>query len=136
MTKQYQWILSSVFSCLLGLFVGYKLALFYSPSRGVPVVSSDRIIAGGQKYKDMLGKAYGAAWDKAAAALDRNVPLHEVMVQIGADWQKGREEAYGATITPVLVGVVPEGTPDRDVTATQRARLADGFRRFAIGLSQ
>jgi hypothetical protein len=135
MTKQYQYILTTVFTALFGLAIGYKLALFYSPSRGVPVASTDRIIAGGQTYRRMLGKAYGDAWTKGADSLDHGVALGEVMKEIGAEWQAGRDKAYAETITPVLNSVVPEGTPDRDITATQRAQLAAGFRKFATGLT-
>jgi hypothetical protein len=135
MTKQYQSILSSVFACLFGLAIGYKVALFYSPSRGQPIASTDRIIAGGQKYRRMLGKAYGDAWNKGADSLDHGVALGEVMKEIGAEWQAGRDKAYAETITPVLNSVVPEGTPDKDITATQRAQLAAGMRKFATGLT-
>ena len=137
------WAVVAICLAVSALSLGYGLGQWQKapPPKEViaaapTVPTEDRVIAGGRKYKDMLGKAYANAWTKAADALDRNVPLGDVMIQIGKDWQAGRDQAYGENITPVLIGVVPEGTPDKNVTATQRAQLASGFRRFAIGLSQ
>lgn len=136
--KRYELALTYVFTGVFGAALGYKVGHLstFLPSKPVVVLSDDRVIAGGQKYKDMLGKAYGDAWNVGANSLDKGVGLGDVMAQIGREWQAGRDRAFAATITPVIDGVVPEGTPDKDVTVTQKAQLAAGFRKFAEGLSK
>jgi hypothetical protein len=107
-----------------------------SPS-GTPQPPHDRrYVSLGRAYLLQLGKAYAAAWDQGAKALDAGQGISAALDTVAQTWTANRTEIYDKLLTPELAKIVSESVKDSDVTPAERAALAAAWRGFALGLSR
>ena len=97
---------------------------------------SGQIESAGRAYPHQLGVAYAAGWREGAAMLEAGQPVEKALGQVKTTWDKGRTEAFTSTVSPLFDRVLPEGTPEKDITAEDRQRLARAWREFARGLEK
>ena len=97
---------------------------------------SGQIESAGRAYPHQLGVAYAAAWEDGARMLDAGQPIEKALGQVKTTWDKGRTEAFTSTVSPLFSRVLPEGTPEKDITAEDRQRLARAWLEFARGLGK
>ena len=94
-----------------------------------------RYVSLGRAYLPQLGKAYAAAWDQGAKALDSGQGISAALDAVAQSWTVNRTEVYDKLLTPELAKIVSESVKDSDVTPAERAALAAAWRGFARGLS-
>ena len=97
---------------------------------------SGQIESAGRAYPHQLGVAYAAAWEDGAKMLDAGQPVEKALGQAKTTWDKGRTEAFTSTVSPLFARILPEGTPEKDITAEDRQRLARAWLEFARGLGK
>ncbi len=130
--------LSSVLGGAVAIGVSGWLALQTPDSpTGSPQPSHDRqYVSLGRAYLPQLGKAYAAAWDQGAKALDSGQGISAALDTVAQTWTANRTEIYDKLLTPELAKIVPESVKDSDITPTERAAMAAAWRGFALGLSK
>jgi hypothetical protein len=128
--------LSSVLGGALAIGVADWLRTFEGPT-GNPQPSRDRrFVSLGRAYLPQLGKAYAAAWDQGAKALDSGQGISAALDTVAQTWTASRTEIYDKLLTPELAKIVAESVKDSDITPTERAAMAAAWRGFALGLSK
>ena len=95
-----------------------------------------RYVSLGRAYLPQLGKAYAAAWDQGAKALDSGQGISAALDTVAQTWTANRTEIYDKLLTPELAKIVPESVKDSDVTPAERAAMAAAWRGFALGLKK
>jgi hypothetical protein len=90
----------------------------------------------GRAYLPQLGKAYAAAWDQGAKALDSGQGISAALDTVAQTWTASRTEIYDKLLTPELAKIVSESVKDSDITPTERAAMAAAWRGLALGLSK
>jgi hypothetical protein len=88
----------------------------------------------GQAYKTELAKVYAHAWEEGAKSLDAGAAPGAALDGVAKSWDGGRVDLFEKVVTPEFSKVVPEGRPDKELTAADRAKLAAAWRGFAKGL--
>lgn len=99
-----------------------------------PAHKTTDFVALGKAYAKELGASYAPAWASYATDLDAGKPLKDAATAMNASWTQNRTAVYEKLIAPELNAIVPENTPDAQVTASQRKALAAAARNFAKGL--
>jgi len=110
----------------LGGFVGGR------PDLSPPVDASFVPIA--RAYSEVVLDSYASAWAAAADEVAAGQPVAEALLRIRPNWDAARTPEYKAKVSPAFNAIVPEGTPDAEITPIQRAALAAAFRGFAKGV--
>ena len=114
--------LSSVLGGALAIGVADRLQTSKGPT-GNPQPSHDRrFVSLGRIYLPQLGKAYAAAWDQGAKALDSGQGISAALDTVAQTWTANRTAIYDKLLTPELAKIVPESVKDSDITPTERAR--------------
>lgn len=130
-------ILTIVLSSLLGGAVATGIATSLDRPAGPPQPAYDpKLVPVGRAYLPGLGKAYAAAWEEGAKALDAGQPLSAAVATVGKSWDASRSQLFDRLATPEFARIVPESQKDADVTPAQRAAMAAAWRGFALGLSR
>jgi hypothetical protein len=128
--------LSSVLGGALAIGVADWLQTSAGPT-GNPQPSHDRrFVSLGRAYLPRLGKAYAAAWDQGAKALDSGQGISAALDTVAQSWTANRTEIYDKLLTPELAKIVSESVKDSDITPTERAAMAAAWRGLALGLSK
>jgi hypothetical protein len=99
-----------------------------------PPAFDERFIALGKTYVPELGRAYAAAWNEGANALESGQPVAASLKTVSDDWDTGRVQLFERLISPEFSKIVPEGQADADALLVNRMALARAWRGFAIGL--
>jgi hypothetical protein len=100
-----------------------------------PTLTVDaRFTAIGKDYAPKLAAAYAAAWTAGAFELGDGSSPPAALGVVASTWATKRADLFDAVIKPELSKIVPEDTPDADVTPAERAALAAAFRGLAAGL--
>ncbi len=129
--------LSVGLSSLLGGAVAIGVSWHMRGPEGPPGPPRDpRFVSIGRAYLPELGKAYAAAWEEGARALDSGQPVSAAIAAVGRAWDTNRARLFDRMATPEFTGIVPESRRDADVTAQQRGALAAAWRGFAAGLDK
>ena len=89
----------------------------------------------GRAYPKALASAYAEAWLHGADALDAGRGVSEALGAVSDAWSAGRTALFDREIAPAFAAVVPEGRPDAEVSAADRAALAALWRGLAAGLT-
>jgi hypothetical protein len=125
-------------SSVLGGAVAIGVSDWLEPARPTssPLAPHDGgYVSLGRAYLPQLGKAYAAAWDQGADALDSGQGIAAALDTVARTWTANRTEIYDKLLTPELAKIVPESVKDSDVTPAERAAMAAAWRGFALGLS-
>jgi hypothetical protein len=131
-------LLTVTLSSVLGGAVAIGVSDWLQPPtpQGSPQPPHDRrYVSLGRAYLPQLGKAYAAAWDQGAKALDSGEGISAALDTVAQNWTANRTAIYDKLLTPELAKIVPESVKDSDVTPAERAALAAAWRGFALGLS-
>lgn len=124
---------------LFGFFTAVSIEEYvhHGPKFTTPRGPADpRFVAVGRAYAGQLGKAYASAIVAGAADLDSGKPISDAIKAIGQGWDRNRQVLFDQLIAPELDKVIPEGTKDAEVTASERASLIAALRGLAEGLSK
>jgi len=125
-------------SSVLGGAAAIGVSAWLAPSggsTGTPQPPVDRrYVSLGRTYLPQLGKAYAAAWDQGAKALDSGQGISAALDTVAQTWTAKRTEVYDKLLTPELAKIVPESVKDSDITPAERAAMAAAWRGFALGL--
>lgn len=105
-------------------------------SSGPTTPAAERVAAIGRTYPRDLGAAYAAAWIKGAESLESGRPVPESLDVVAREWSAGRIALFDRAVASEFAGVVPEGKPDDEVSAADKAALAALWRAFASGLAK
>jgi hypothetical protein len=128
--------LSSVLGGALAIGVAEWLRSAEGPT-GTPQSAHDRrFVSLARAYLPRLGKAYAAAWEQGAKALDSGQGISAALDTVAQTWTANRTEIYDKLLTPELAKIVPESVKDSDITPTERAAMAAAWRGLALGLSK
>src|SRR6185312_14513710 len=98
-----------------------------------PAPSGD-LAAVGAAYRGPLAEVYAAAWDDAAAVLERGGSVGQALATLAKSWDDGRTKLFDARITPALEAILPAGTPEPQIGPARRRELAKAYRDLAAGL--
>jgi hypothetical protein len=130
-------LLTVALSSLLGGAVAIGAAAWLGRPAGPPAPPTDpNFVRIGRAYLPGLGKAYAAAWEEGAKALDSGQPFSTAFAAVGKTWDTNRTQLFDQMATPELAKILPESQKDADVTPQQRAAMAAAWRGFAAGLGQ
>jgi hypothetical protein len=130
-------LLTVALSSLLGGAVAIGAAAWLAGPAGPPALPTDpNFVRIGRAYLPGLGKAYAAAWEEGAKALDSGQPFSAAIAAVGKTWDANRTQLFDQMATPELAKILPESQKDADVTPQQRAAMAAAWRGFAAGLGQ
>jgi hypothetical protein len=105
------------------------------PSPPAPPVFDARFIPLGKAYGPELGRAYAAAWNEGAKALEAGQPVAASLKTVSDAWDTARVQLFDKLVTPEFSKIIPEGQADADALLVNRMALARAWRGFAIGLS-
>jgi hypothetical protein len=128
--------LSSVMGGAVAIGVSDWLRPLDSPSASPQPPYDRRFVSLGRTYLPQLGKAYAAAWDHGANALDSGQPISAALDTVAQTWTADRTAIYDKLLTPELAKIVSESVKDSDVTPAERAAMAAAWRGFALGLKK
>lgn len=108
----------------------------YRAQHPVPVVkpTDPAFVSIGRQYADALTTSYATIWDQAADDLDSGKSLSEAMGNLGKSWNASRTQMFDQALTPAFTKIIPESTPDANITAVQRQGMAKAWRGLAQGL--
>ncbi|WP_337174794.1 hypothetical protein [Paludisphaera sp.] len=108
-----------------------------SPTRPVNPIeaASSRIRIVGKEYPRGLATAYADAWIDGAEALESGQSVPEALGVVEKAWKAGRTSLFEERLSPCFSAIVPEGRPDGETSAFDRAALAVLWREFAAGLA-
>jgi hypothetical protein len=95
-----------------------------------------RFVALGRAYLPQLGKAYAAAWEEGAKALDAAQGISSALDVVAKAWTSQRSQLFDKHMAQEFAKVIPEGVKDTELTPQERAALAAAWRGFALGLSR
>jgi hypothetical protein len=126
---------SSVLGGTLAIGLADRPAMRTGPNPN-PLPDDPCFVALGRAYLPQLGKAYAAAWDDGAKALDAGQAVSAALDAVAKGWTANRTALYDTAITPELAKILPESVKDADVTPAERAALAAAWRGLARGLAQ
>jgi hypothetical protein len=91
-------------------------------------------VAAGKAYGKVLAPTYAATWKSYAADIRAGKTFTESTKTFADNWKTNRDAIYKKYIIPELSKVMPDGTPDDQVTPAQRAALAAAADDLAKGL--
>lgn len=114
--------------------VGAFLAGRRSSEPASPAV--ERVSAIGRTYPRELGNVYAEAWIKGAEALDAGLAVPDSLDVVAREWSAGRIALFDREVAPEFSKVIPEGTPEGEISAADKAALASLWRAFAAGLTR
>jgi hypothetical protein len=129
-------MLSSVLGGALAIGVSDWLRMAEDPTGNPPPPHDARFVSLGRSYLPLLGKAYAAAWDQGAQALDSGKGISTALDTVSQAWTANRTEIYDKLVTPELAKIIPESVKDSDVTPAERSAMAAAWRGFALGLGR
>jgi len=130
-------LLSVALSSLLGGAVAIGVSDRLRAPAGPPAPPTDpKFVRLGRAYLPELGKAYAAAWEEGAKALDAGQPLSAAIAAVGKTWDANRTQLFDQKATPEFAKIVPESQKDADITPQQRAAMTAAWRGFASGLGR
>jgi hypothetical protein len=92
-------------------------------------------VALGRDYLPELGRAYAAAWNEGALALDSGQPVALALTVVGQSWENARVRLFDRLMAPELARIVPDGQPEAHISRASRQALARAWRDLALGLS-
>jgi hypothetical protein len=95
-----------------------------------------RFVSLGQNYLPHLGKAYAAAWEEGAKALEAGASISTALDTVAKSWSSNRTEIYDRVVTPQLSLIIEESVDEAKVTASDRAAMAAAWRGLAKGLAK
>lgn len=98
--------------------------------------AAERVLAIGRTYPRELGGVYAEAWLKGAETLDSGRSVPESLDVVAREWSAGRVALFDRAVASEFAGIVPEGKPDGEVSAADKAALASLWRAFATGLAK
>ncbi len=106
------------------------------PDRPAPLapLSSAGLIRLGKTYTVNLGKVYASAWEAGAKALDSGKPVSSALDTIRESWDRDRTQLFNRFVAIEFDKIVPQGKPEAELTAEDRANLSKAWRSFASGL--
>ncbi|MDG3005515.1 hypothetical protein [Paludisphaera mucosa] len=90
--------------------------------------------AAGKSYPKALAAVYADAWRKGADALEAGRSVADALGVVGEAWRSGRTTLFDRVVGPAFAVVVPEGTPESDVSKAAKTQLASHWRAFAAGM--
>jgi hypothetical protein len=117
----------------LGAFLWLRSAGGVSPSPQPPP-HDPRFVPLGSHYHIQLRKAYAAAWEDGAKALDAGIGVSTALDTVAKSWTTRRTDLFDKLVTPEFSKILPESVKDADVSAAERAAMAAAWRGFALGL--
>jgi hypothetical protein len=130
-------LLTVALSSLLGGAVAIGVSAYLGRPAGPPAPPTDpNFVRIGRAYLPGLGKAYAAAWEEGAKALDAGQPFSAALDAVGKAWNANRTQLFDRTATSEFAKILPESQKDADVTPQQRAAMAAAWRGFAAGLGR
>lgn len=130
-------LLTIALSSLLGGAVAIGVSTHLGGSAGLPTPPiNPNFVRLGRAYLPGLGKAYAAAWEEGAKALDAGQPFSAAISAVGKTWDANRTRLFDRLATPEFAKILPESQKDADVTFHQRAAMAAAWRGFAAGLGR
>ena len=101
----------------------------------VPVVDP-RFVPLGRAYLPELGRAYAAAWDEGADALESGQPVAAALKGVGQSWDGGRVELFDTTAHPGALEGRPRGAAGAASDAGRPPGPGQGaWRGLASGLA-
>jgi len=98
--------------------------------------SAERLSAIGRTYPRELGAAYAGAWLKGAESLDAGRAVPESLDVVAREWTAGRTALFDREVAAEFSKIVPEGKPEGEISAADKAALAALWRAFAAGLAK
>jgi hypothetical protein len=129
-------LIGYAFAVLVGLAVGIGATRMTYPPAAVDSPAATDLVAVGKTYKASLANSYRLALLAGAQTLDGGGTVEQAISDVARLWLQNRTQLYEQSIVPALAKIVPQGTPDANVTAAQKAEMATAFRSLAKGLSQ
>jgi len=105
-------------------------------SSGPASPPAERVTAIGRTYPRELGTVYAGAWLKGAEALDAGRAVPEALDEVAREWAAGRIALFDRAVAPEFSKIIPEGRPEGEISAADKAELASLWRAFAAGLAK
>jgi hypothetical protein len=127
-----KWLPTIVVACA----TTWAVDAWTSPGVANPIDSAAaRVRAIGRDYPRGLAKAYATSWIEGAKALESGRGVPDALGVVEKSWKAGRTSLFQETLSPCFSAVVPEGRPEAETSAFDRAALAVLWREFAAGLA-
>jgi hypothetical protein len=126
-------VLASVVS-VLGVSAVVGALLWYGGAFGPSAPAATDFVAIGKAYGKQLGPSYAPAWKSYADDIRAGKKFADSHKAFAEAWKASREAIYKKFIVPELKKLLPDGTPEEQVTPAQRAALAAAADDLAKGL--
>jgi len=126
---------------LISLLLMAALLPLVAPRHGAPAAVGakagvdSRFVALGRSYLPELGRAYAAAWEEGACALEAGEPIDAALERVAVRWERERTALFDRMVTPRLETIVPEGVDESAISPAARIALGRAWRGFGFGLA-
>lgn len=121
---------------MLGMLAVLGAVVYFGGLWPHPAPATTDFVKLGAEYGKQLGPSYAPAWKAYAADLRAGKSLGDAVKNTNGVWKDNREAIYQKFIAPELSKIVPDGTPDEQVTPAQRAAMAAAADGLAKGLGE